>query len=166
MRGDRFLISGEFRSVCKIWLNSYGTIYRDKKNRLRLSSLDYPPSQKYLSSLEDAVLSLLIFACLFPLPLLVYVRHFRYWFLSFKLDIYLPNLAVIFSLDTTSIFIKRFNGLTGRNVASGSKPRRVLLVFVVKSQRKLRLRQNEKRFDEDTNENEKEDLSEALQVAT
>ncbi|KAF2571196.1 hypothetical protein F2Q70_00004154 [Brassica cretica] len=31
-------------------------------------------------------------------------------------------------------------GLTGRYVASGSKPRRVLLVFVVKSQRKLQLR--------------------------
>ncbi|KAL0677587.1 hypothetical protein Bca4012_005568 [Brassica carinata] len=43
MRGDRFSIFREFRSVCKIWLNSYGTIYRDKKNRLRLSSLDYPP---------------------------------------------------------------------------------------------------------------------------
>ncbi|KAF3540295.1 hypothetical protein F2Q69_00024798 [Brassica cretica] len=56
-------------------------------------------------------------------------------------------------------------GLTGRYVASGSKPRRVQLVFVVKSQWKLRLRQNEKRFDEDSNENAKEDLSEALQVA-
>ncbi|KAF3552048.1 hypothetical protein DY000_02007524 [Brassica cretica] len=44
MRGDRFSIFGEFRSVYKIWLNSYGTIYRDRKNRLRLSSLDYPPS--------------------------------------------------------------------------------------------------------------------------
>ncbi|KAL0645843.1 hypothetical protein Bca4012_044134 [Brassica carinata] len=43
MSGDRFSSFGEFRSVCKIWLNSYGTIYRDKKNRLRLSSLDYPP---------------------------------------------------------------------------------------------------------------------------
>ncbi|KAL0667765.1 hypothetical protein Bca4012_030469 [Brassica carinata] len=43
MRGDRFSIFGEFRSVCKIWMNSYGTIYRDKKNHLRLSSLDYPP---------------------------------------------------------------------------------------------------------------------------
>ncbi|KAF2553355.1 hypothetical protein F2Q68_00033736 [Brassica cretica] len=52
-------------------------------------------------------------------------------------------------------------GLTGRYVASGSKPRRVLLVFVVKSQRKLRLRRNEKRFDEDSKENLKEDLSEA-----
>ncbi|KAG5375172.1 hypothetical protein IGI04_039768 [Brassica rapa subsp. trilocularis] len=38
-------------------------------------------------------------------------------------------------------------GLTGRYVASRSKPRRVLLVFVVKSQRKLRLRRDEKRFD-------------------
>ncbi|KAF3560390.1 hypothetical protein F2Q69_00012238 [Brassica cretica] len=52
-------------------------------------------------------------------------------------------------------------GLTGRYVASGSKPRRVLLVFVVKSQRKLRLRRNEKRFDEDSKENPKEDLSDA-----
>ncbi|WZZ58343.1 hypothetical protein YC2023_058450 [Brassica napus] len=43
MRGDRFSIFGEFRSVCKIWTNSYGTIYRDRKNHLRLSSLDYPP---------------------------------------------------------------------------------------------------------------------------
>uniref|UniRef100_A0A0D3BSI9 Uncharacterized protein n=1 Tax=Brassica oleracea var. oleracea TaxID=109376 RepID=A0A0D3BSI9_BRAOL len=85
MRGDRFSIFGEFRSVCKIWLNS-----------------------RYVGS----------------------------------------------------------GGLTGRYVASGSKPRRVLLVFVVKSQRKLRLRRNEKHFDEDSNENAKEDLSEALQVAT
>ncbi|KAF2567021.1 hypothetical protein F2Q68_00024565 [Brassica cretica] len=54
-------------------------------------------------------------------------------------------------------------GQTGRYVASGSKPRRVLLVFVVKSQRKHRLRRNEKRFDENSNENAKEDLSEALQ---
>ncbi|KAL0684084.1 hypothetical protein Bca4012_050932 [Brassica carinata] len=52
-------------------------------------------------------------------------------------------------------------GQTGRYVASGSKPRRVLLVFVVKSQRKLRLRRNEKCFDEDSKENLKEDLSEA-----
>ncbi|KAF3592463.1 hypothetical protein DY000_02021178 [Brassica cretica] len=52
-------------------------------------------------------------------------------------------------------------GLTGRYVASGSKPRRVLLVFVVKSQRKLRLRRNKKCFDEDSNKNGKEDLSEA-----
>ncbi|KAF3588562.1 hypothetical protein F2Q69_00028109 [Brassica cretica] len=44
MRGDRFSIFGEFRSVCKIWTNSYGTICRDRKNHLRLSSLDYPPS--------------------------------------------------------------------------------------------------------------------------
>ncbi|KAF3574799.1 hypothetical protein F2Q69_00059727 [Brassica cretica] len=43
MRGDRFSIFGEFRSVCKIWTNSYGTIYRDRKNHLRLSLLDYPP---------------------------------------------------------------------------------------------------------------------------
>ncbi|KAL0815758.1 hypothetical protein Bca101_072202 [Brassica carinata] len=52
-------------------------------------------------------------------------------------------------------------GLTGRYVASGSKPRRVLLVFVVKSHRKLRLRRNDKRFDEDSKENPKEDISEA-----
>uniref|UniRef100_A0A0D3D6V7 Uncharacterized protein n=1 Tax=Brassica oleracea var. oleracea TaxID=109376 RepID=A0A0D3D6V7_BRAOL len=43
MPGDRFSIFGEFRSVCKIWLNCNGTIYRDRKNCLRLSSLDYPP---------------------------------------------------------------------------------------------------------------------------
>ncbi|KAF3590743.1 hypothetical protein DY000_02024203 [Brassica cretica] len=55
-------------------------------------------------------------------------------------------------------------GLTGRYVASGSKPRRVLLVFIVKSQRKLRLRRNGKRFDENSNENAKEDLSEAMQT--
>ncbi|KAF3584966.1 hypothetical protein F2Q69_00030297 [Brassica cretica] len=53
----------------------------------------------------------------------------------------------------------------GRYVASGSKPRRVLLVFVVKSQRKLRLRRNGKRGDADSQENPKEDLSKALQVA-
>ncbi|KAG5393529.1 hypothetical protein IGI04_023492 [Brassica rapa subsp. trilocularis] len=61
---------------------------------------------------------------------------------------------------------KRTQRRTSPYVASGSKPRRVLLVFVVKSQRKLRLRRNEKRFDEDSKENPKEDLSEALQVAT
>ncbi|KAF3596081.1 hypothetical protein DY000_02021205 [Brassica cretica] len=49
-------------------------------------------------------------------------------------------------------------GLTGRYVASGSKPGRVLLVFVVKSQRKLRLRRNEKRYDEDSKQNAKDDL--------
>ncbi|KAL0646136.1 hypothetical protein Bca4012_044427 [Brassica carinata] len=48
-----------------------------------------------------------------------------------------------------------------RYVASRSKPRRVLLVFDVKSQRKLRLRRNEKLFDEDSKENAKEDFSEA-----
>ncbi|KAF2548780.1 hypothetical protein F2Q70_00021911 [Brassica cretica] len=67
------------------------------------------------------------------------------------------------------MFRSRFEGeykAGGRYVASGSKPRRVLLVFVVKSQRRLRLRRNEKRFDEDSKENPQEDLSEALQVAT
>ncbi|KAF3552140.1 hypothetical protein DY000_02006811 [Brassica cretica] len=54
-------------------------------------------------------------------------------------------------------------GQTGRYVASRSKPRRVLLVFAVKSQRKLQLRRNEKHFDEDSKENKKEDISEALQ---
>ncbi|KAG5374049.1 hypothetical protein IGI04_042612 [Brassica rapa subsp. trilocularis] len=66
-------------------------------------------------------------------------------------------------------FLRRYvatDSLTGRYVASGSKPRSVLLVFVVKSQQKLRLRRNEKRFDEDSKDNPKEDLSEALQVAT
>ncbi|KAF2530638.1 hypothetical protein F2Q70_00030765 [Brassica cretica] len=47
MCGDRLSIFREFRSVCKIWLNIYGTIYRDRKNRLRLSSLDYPPRKKF-----------------------------------------------------------------------------------------------------------------------
>ncbi|KAL0802655.1 hypothetical protein Bca101_057831 [Brassica carinata] len=46
-------------------------------------------------------------------------------------------------------------------IASGSKPRRAPLVFVVKSQRKLRLRRNEKRYDEDSKENAKEDPFEA-----
>ncbi|CAG7862653.1 unnamed protein product [Brassica rapa] len=81
-----------------------------------------------------------------------------------KLDIYLPNLTVIFSFDTTSIFIKRFNVA----IASERERRRVPLVFVVKSQWKLRLRRNEKpkkRGDEDSKENPKEDLSEDLQVA-
>ncbi|KAF2597580.1 hypothetical protein F2Q68_00009678 [Brassica cretica] len=54
-------------------------------------------------------------------------------------------------------------GLTARYVVSRRKPRRVLLVFVVKSQRKLRLRRNEKRFDEDSKDNAKEELYEALQ---
>ncbi|KAF3570795.1 hypothetical protein F2Q69_00059606 [Brassica cretica] len=49
MCGDRFSIFREFRSVCKIWLNNYGTIYRDRKN-LRLSSLDYPHSKNIDSS--------------------------------------------------------------------------------------------------------------------
>ncbi|WZZ88529.1 hypothetical protein YC2023_117108 [Brassica napus] len=44
MRGNRFTIFREFRSVGKIWTNCYGTIYRDRKNHLRLSSLDYPPN--------------------------------------------------------------------------------------------------------------------------
>ncbi|KAL0649862.1 hypothetical protein Bca4012_092553 [Brassica carinata] len=52
-------------------------------------------------------------------------------------------------------------GQTGSYVASRSKPRRVLLIFVVKSERKLRLRRNEKRFDEDSKKNAREDLSEA-----
>ncbi|KAL0754031.1 hypothetical protein Bca101_091699 [Brassica carinata] len=50
-------------------------------------------------------------------------------------------------------------GLTGCYVASRRKPRRVLFVFDVKSQRKLRLRRNEKRFDDDSKENAKEDFS-------
>ncbi|KAF3599449.1 hypothetical protein F2Q69_00036267 [Brassica cretica] len=65
-------------------------------------------------------------------------------------------------------FRSRFEGEHkdgGRYVASRSKPRRVLLVFVVKSQRKLRLRRNEKLFDWDSKENTKEYLSEALEVA-
>ncbi|KAF3580036.1 hypothetical protein DY000_02031480 [Brassica cretica] len=56
------------------------------------------------------------------------------------------------------MFRSRFEGERkdgGRYVASRSKPRRVLLVFVVKSQRKLRLIRNEKRFDEDSKENGK-----------
>ncbi|KAF3577490.1 hypothetical protein DY000_02031628 [Brassica cretica] len=60
--------------------------------------------------------------------------------------------------------MERAGGLTGRYVACRSKPRRVLLVFDVKSQRKLRLRRNEKRLDEDSKENAKEDFSEAWQV--
>ncbi|KAF3559235.1 hypothetical protein F2Q69_00010962 [Brassica cretica] len=53
----------------------------------------------------------------------------------------------------------RAGGLTGRYIASGSKPRRVLLVFVVKSLWKLRLRRNKKRYDEDSKENAKEALA-------
>ncbi|KAL0847106.1 hypothetical protein Bca101_020352 [Brassica carinata] len=48
--------------------------------------------------------------------------------------------------------------------ASRNKPRslrRVLLVFVVKPQQILRLRRNEKRYDEDSKENAKEDPFEA-----
>ena len=51
-------------------------------------------------------------------------------------------------------------------IASGREPRRVPLVFVVKSQRKLRLRRNEKHFEEDSKENAKEEPFEDLQVAT
>ncbi|WZZ64820.1 hypothetical protein YC2023_076190 [Brassica napus] len=54
MRGDHFSIFGEFRSVCRIWMNSYGTIYRDRKNHLRLSSLDYPPRRKEKRFNEDS----------------------------------------------------------------------------------------------------------------
>ncbi|KAF2555106.1 hypothetical protein F2Q68_00016259 [Brassica cretica] len=57
MRGDRFSIFKEFRPVFKIWLNCYGTIYRDRKNRLRLSSLDYPPSSKNIDSSWTSLLS-------------------------------------------------------------------------------------------------------------
>ncbi|WZZ27198.1 hypothetical protein YC2023_010599 [Brassica napus] len=39
-------------------------------------------SRTYLSSLKD--LPLLHFSCSFPLPLLVSVRPFRYWCLSFE----------------------------------------------------------------------------------
>ncbi|KAL0713317.1 hypothetical protein Bca4012_020295 [Brassica carinata] len=46
-------------------------------------------------------------------------------------------------------------------IASGNKPRRVPLVFVVKSQRKLRLKRNEKHYDEDSKENAREDPFEA-----
>ncbi|KAF2563270.1 hypothetical protein F2Q70_00017263 [Brassica cretica] len=53
MRGDRFSIFREFRSVCKICRNSHGTIYRDRKNRLRLSSLDYPPRQGRTRDAKD-----------------------------------------------------------------------------------------------------------------
>ncbi|KAL0690276.1 hypothetical protein Bca4012_089954 [Brassica carinata] len=49
-------------------------------------------------------------------------------------------------------------GLAGRYIAGGSKPRRLLLVFVVKYQRKLRLRRKEKRYDEDSKENERKTL--------
>ncbi|KAL0702523.1 hypothetical protein Bca4012_058645 [Brassica carinata] len=52
---------------------------------------------------------------------------------------------------------RKDGGLTGRYIASGSKPRRVPLVFVVKSQRKLRLRRNENCYNEDSKDNAKED---------
>ncbi|WZZ15120.1 hypothetical protein YC2023_108209 [Brassica napus] len=53
-------------------------------------------------------------------PFSVLRAHFRFLFscmfaiydigvYPLKLDIYLPNLTVIFSLDKTSIFVKRFN---------------------------------------------------------
>ncbi|KAF2532533.1 hypothetical protein F2Q70_00030186 [Brassica cretica] len=53
MRGDRFSIFREFRSFCKICLNSHGTIYRGRKNRLRLSSLDYPPRRSLRGLIEN-----------------------------------------------------------------------------------------------------------------
>ena len=52
-------------------MNSYATIYRDRKNRLRLSSLDCPPS------FYDSALPLLRFACSFALTLFVSVWPFR-----------------------------------------------------------------------------------------
>ncbi|WZZ27905.1 hypothetical protein YC2023_011306 [Brassica napus] len=73
-----------------------------------------------------------------------------------NLDIYLLNLTDKKSIKRTGRYVAS-GGLTGRYVASESKPKRVLLVFVVKSQRKLRLRRNEKRYDEDSKENAKED---------
>ncbi|KAF3579476.1 hypothetical protein DY000_02031333 [Brassica cretica] len=77
MWGDHFSIFREFRSVCTIWLNSYGTIYQDRKNCLRLRSLYYPPSRKYLSSLEDSGYPVLRFACSFALTLFASVCPLR-----------------------------------------------------------------------------------------
>ncbi|KAF2601815.1 hypothetical protein F2Q70_00025997 [Brassica cretica] len=77
MWGDHFSIFREFRSVCTIWLNSYGTIYQDRKNCLRLRSLYYPPSRKYLSSLEDSGYPVLRFACSFALTLFTSVCPLR-----------------------------------------------------------------------------------------
>ncbi|CAN6905807.1 unnamed protein product [Brassica oleracea] len=69
---------------------------------------------------------------------------------------------MVTSIETKQeTFQSRFEGEQKKKVrASGSK-RRILLVFVIKSQRKLRLRRNEKRFNRDSKENGKEDLSEA-----
>ncbi|KAG5384649.1 hypothetical protein IGI04_036119 [Brassica rapa subsp. trilocularis] len=148
MRGDRFSTFGEFRSVCKIWMNNYGTIYRDRKNRLKLSSLDYPP-RFYVQRNRIVKAAKVLISMVTSIE--AKLETFRSRFESERKD--------------GGRYVAT-DGLTGRYVASGSKPRRVLLAFVVKSQRKLRLRRNEKRFDEDSKENPKEDLSEALQGAT
>ncbi|KAF3488822.1 hypothetical protein F2Q69_00054445 [Brassica cretica] len=83
---------------------------------------------------------------------------------SLRSDRALARARSLRSNRALTYFCRRYvarKGLTGRYVASGSKPRRVLRIFVVKSQRKLRLRRNEKRFDEDSKENPKEVFSEA-----
>ncbi|KAG5378228.1 hypothetical protein IGI04_026070, partial [Brassica rapa subsp. trilocularis] len=188
MRGDRFSTFGEFRSVCKIWMNNYGTIYRDRKNRLKLSSLDYPP-RLYVQRNRIVKAAKVLISMVTSIE--AKQETFRPRFESESKD---GGRVAIASEDVISVAIasgreprrvplvfvvksqrklrlrrnekRRYvatDGVTSRYVANGSKPRRVLLVFVVKSQRKLRLRRNEKRFDEDSKENPKEDLSEALQ---
>ncbi|KAG5384467.1 hypothetical protein IGI04_035937 [Brassica rapa subsp. trilocularis] len=219
MRGDRFSTFGEFRSVCKIWMNNYGTIYRDRKNCLKLSSLDYPPSfngnsdrnkrrfdrdlkdntklevrasrskriSRYVAT--DSLTGRYVASGSKPRSvLLVFVRFDEDSKDNPKEDLsealqtgrYVASgskprsVLLVFVVNSQRKLRLRRNkkrryvatdGLTGRYVASGSRPTRVLLVFVVKSQRKLRLGRNEKRFDEDSKENPKEDHSEALQVA-
>ena len=76
MRGDRFSIFREFRSVCKICLNSHGTIYRDRTKRLRLSLLDYPP--RFYVPWSSMVVSK---AFLF---LSTFLRKFQVWFHQFQ----------------------------------------------------------------------------------
>ena len=64
---------------------------------------------------------------------------------------------------TQEMFRSRFEGERGDG-GKGEQTkefRQVLLVFVEKSQRKFQLRRNEKRFDEDSKENAKEDPFEA-----
>ena len=90
MRGDRFSIFGEFRSFCKIWTNSYGIIYRDRKNHLRLSSLDYPP-RFYVPYIFLAVSKTFLFLSNF-------LRKLQVWFQKFQVANTLVLLTMQFCL--------------------------------------------------------------------
>ncbi|KAF3505882.1 hypothetical protein F2Q69_00007081 [Brassica cretica] len=95
MHGDGFLIFREFRSVCKIWLNSHGTIYRDRKNHLRLSSLDYLPRKRFTGG--DTISRFAFFS----------LRFFRKIFGRSTAASYVPDfLCFLFSATDLGFFRK------------------------------------------------------------